>query len=416
MNIIPRLLLLLLLGALTLSGQQSPQPGPIPALELPRAVTPPPPIRVIEPPQAVAPPRVAAPQPFRPGQADPAEAEARKKTLQRSFRAWLQAKQECGGDYSYKKYWSSWVGFGHETTVVVRGNKVVERSFRSFPSPRAPQPAPGKAWTERGQELGKNKEGHAPKTLDELYAEAKAIVHGPVPPFNRLSLRTDKNGLLLACYLRDTRIADDAPTKGVNVTSITLGKKDAAAKPTPRPLPKPLPGPGGNEVRIRELETEIVRMKDFAKRARFTPEGHKEFLAKLANLEKELSALKGGAKAVPTYEEWMAGGKKLPPGMAFIGGSPWFNERTGQKRQPREVYDMIYGKKGGPAQVKPRPVRPIFKPGPRKPFPKHWGDPPLRQTRDRRPLPGGYGTGSSTLAKWIQENLDRDKQADSKPD
>ena len=51
-----------------------------------------------------------------------------------------------------------------------------------------------------------------------------------------------------------------------------------------------------------------------------------------------------------------------------------------------------------------------------KPFPKHWGDPPLRQTRDRRPLPGGYGTGSSTLAKWIQENLDRDKQADSKPD
>ena len=35
----------------------------------------------------------------------------------------------------------------------------------------------------------------------------------------------DKNGLLLACYLQDTRIADDAPTKGVNLTSISLGKK-----------------------------------------------------------------------------------------------------------------------------------------------------------------------------------------------
>ena len=43
-----------------------------------------------------------------------------------------------------------------------------------------------------------------------------------------------------------------------------------------------------------------------------------------------------------------------------------------------------------------------------KPFPAHWGPPPRRQTRDLRPLPGGYGRGSGTLARWIQENLDRD--------
>lgn len=41
-------------------------------------------------------------------------------------------------------------------------------------------------------------------------------------------------------------------------------------------------------------------------------------------------------------------------------------------------------------------------------FPRHWGQPPAIQTRDFRPLPGGYGYGSSTLAKWIQQNLDRD--------
>lgn len=44
----------------------------------------------------------------------------------------------------------------------------------------------------------------------------------------------------------------------------------------------------------------------------------------------------------------------------------------------------------------------------RPPFPEHWGEPPRIQTRDLRPLPGGYGQGSSTLARWIQENLDRD--------
>ena len=48
-----------------------------------------------------------------------------------------------------------------------------------------------------------------------------------------------------------------------------------------------------------------------------------------------------------------------------------------------------------------------------KEFPAHWGDPPLLQTRDLRSLPGGYGRGSGTLAKWIQQNLDKDKLSKS---
>lgn len=46
-------------------------------------------------------------------------------------------------------------------------------------------------------------------------------------------------------------------------------------------------------------------------------------------------------------------------------------------------------------------------PAPKK-FPEHWGEPPPLQTRDLRPLPGGYGEGSGTLARWIQQNLDKD--------
>ncbi len=46
-----------------------------------------------------------------------------------------------------------------------------------------------------------------------------------------------------------------------------------------------------------------------------------------------------------------------------------------------------------------------------KPFPSHWGEPPAIQTRDLRELPGGYGQGSSTLAAWIQANLDKDSAA-----
>ncbi|MDB4614243.1 hypothetical protein OAH18_00995 [bacterium] len=46
-----------------------------------------------------------------------------------------------------------------------------------------------------------------------------------------------------------------------------------------------------------------------------------------------------------------------------------------------------------------------------KTFPSHWGAPPKYQTFDLVPLPGGYGTGSSTMRAWIQKNLDADAAA-----
>ena len=48
-----------------------------------------------------------------------------------------------------------------------------------------------------------------------------------------------------------------------------------------------------------------------------------------------------------------------------------------------------------------------------KKFPSRWGPEPQPQTRDYRQLPGGYGHGSGTLAKWIQENMDADAAADA---
>lgn len=52
------------------------------------------------------------------------------------------------------------------------------------------------------------------------------------------------------------------------------------------------------------------------------------------------------------------------------------------------------------------------KPGGTSRFPAHWGEPPRIQTTDYRPLPGGYGFGSSTLASWIQRHLDADRVRD----
>lgn len=47
----------------------------------------------------------------------------------------------------------------------------------------------------------------------------------------------------------------------------------------------------------------------------------------------------------------------------------------------------------------------------RRPFPTHWGDPPVRRTRDQVQWPQGYGAGSSTIARWIEDNLERDENS-----
>ena len=44
-------------------------------------------------------------------------------------------------------------------------------------------------------------------------------------------------------------------------------------------------------------------------------------------------------------------------------------------------------------------------------YPQHWGQPPQQQTRDLRPLPAGFGMGSSTLAAWIQQHIDEDRKS-----
>lgn len=79
--------------------------------------------------------------------------------------------------------------------------------------------------------------------------------------------------------------------------------------------------------------------------------------------------------------------------------------------------DAAAAAKPGPLPV---PEEPAEKPPKKKGFPRHWGEQPMIQTRDYRKLPGGYGFGSGTLAKWIQKNLDADAKAEAerkeKPD
>ena len=150
--------------------------------------------------------------------------------FEKSLATWKVLKAKCGGNYSYKIRWSSFVGFGHETEIVCRRNKVVERKYREWK--RGPQPVrpgvvsrpQGTGWIETGDKIGSHKKGVPAKTLDQLYQEARKVLGTKLTAHQRLYVRYDKQGLLQSCFWVDTRIADDAPRTGVMISSLTLGK------------------------------------------------------------------------------------------------------------------------------------------------------------------------------------------------
>ena len=73
--------------------------------------------------------------------------------------------------------------------------------------------------------------------MDELYKEASAILDRSRPHlFNASVCDSTNRAFCLPATRRDTRIADDAPTKGVNISTITLGK--AGKKPVKIEKPK----------------------------------------------------------------------------------------------------------------------------------------------------------------------------------
>lgn len=166
------------------------------------------------------------------GKAEPkSDAAPQMKQLEESLGKWTEARKACAGAYSYKVRKSYMLGNGHETTIVVRANKVAERRYRAWETPTigsAPGEIPPKketTWTEKGKQLGSHKKGAPLRTLDDLYKEAKQTLSRERSPHEKIYLRFDKKGLLNACFTVDTRIMDDAPIVGVSIQSVTLETK-----------------------------------------------------------------------------------------------------------------------------------------------------------------------------------------------
>ena len=317
-----------------------------------------------------------------------------------SQKKWERLKQKCDGNYSYVVQWTSFAGFGAETTIIVKDNRVVGREFKTLKLTDGPTPPDQKQeiWAESAKDLGSHKRGAPLKTLDELYQKAR-LVAGQEPSENeRRYLKFDKQGLLLQCFIVDTRIADDAPQQGVDIASINLGAGD------------PGTGNGGKEsIQLTD--------KDNGKTFKVTP-GSKIQIRLSSNRTTGFSwnnATRSKKLKLSGEIAYNSEGTQL--GSGGISTATFVAAKVGKGKIVLE-YKRVFEEKP-PAKtfsvkidiVEPTPdeqPETIYKAPNGKPFPVHWGAPPRIQTRDLRPLPAGYGQGSGTLARWIQENLDRD--------
>ena len=157
--------------------------------------------------------------------------------LAQSLKVWAESRPRHDNTYSYTVTFRSFVGFGHETTIVVAKGKVVERRYKSFAGPAKPvepgkEGAPEPGWVEKGDQVGKNqREGARPRTLDELYTEAGKVIATRLQPAEKLYFKLDKEGLLEYAFIVDTRIADDGPRRGVLIGNLRMGDPAKAVKP-----------------------------------------------------------------------------------------------------------------------------------------------------------------------------------------
>ena len=321
-----------------------------------------------------------------------------------SLAKWEKTKAEVGDNYSYKVRWSSFIEYGHDTRIFVKGGKVIRRTFRPIAMVENPSgESPFEKWKEEGDQIGKHRDGAPAKTLDQLYESAVKVASKELEPTERRFVKTDSRGLLIECFIIDTRIADDAPKNGISITSIKLPKSgnDASAnrqktiRLTSKDNGKSIPVVMGQKIQI-QLDSNPTTGYSWVDQSK----------SKAVRLMGEIkyaasgTAIGGGGVSTANFMTTQAGKSEIK-----LDYLRTFEDKPAVKQFQVTLQIEKVDKNGATETKKPR-----FKSPSGKLYPEHWGAPPKLQTRDLRPLPGGYGQGSGTLVRWISENLARDEK------
>jgi len=144
------------------------------------------------------------------------------KKLQQSYVVWQQHKKKHHDSYQYTKYFSSWVGFGEQTTITVKNNRIIGRQYLSW---NDKQETTAQYSESSQQQLGKNKKGSSLATMNDLYDNCHHILTNKDPETNHLTLGFDEIGILKTCLYSPKNCADDC-SQGVRIKKIILTNRN----------------------------------------------------------------------------------------------------------------------------------------------------------------------------------------------
>jgi hypothetical protein len=152
---------------------------------------------------------------------------------QKTLAAFEAAKLKHNNTYTFSIGKSYFSGTMNTTTMVVENGKVVARHYKSENHYRKEQ---NKSWSETGAQVGKNKEGHKPCTLDEVYTYAKGHQASDKPKDENILdielayyFSVDKEGIINMVGTRMVGCMDDC-FNGYHIGNLVWGSKATKTK------------------------------------------------------------------------------------------------------------------------------------------------------------------------------------------
>ena len=145
---------------------------------------------------------------------------AAKVALLRGKKIWQDNLKNHENTYFYTRSFSSWVGFGHKTLVVIKDGKAILRAFKTFHNQK--KVFVSTKYIERQNEVGHHKQGFKPLLVSKLYQQCTTVMSLSLDYFG-VGLHITENGTIKSCFSRPLNCVDDCSTS-YNIDILKFGK------------------------------------------------------------------------------------------------------------------------------------------------------------------------------------------------
>lgn len=138
----------------------------------------------------------------------------------KSYKAWLDFKEQTNNSYVYTTSDGTWVGASWETTITVEKGEIIQRYFKYTRISEGLTPPDVLEWTESKAEINTHKDTPASEamTLDDIYVKAKTDWLEKRKGSNA-SFETKNNGMISLCGYSMDGCADDC-FRGISIKEI----------------------------------------------------------------------------------------------------------------------------------------------------------------------------------------------------